>query len=549
VKERTRKRIVILGGGFGGVYTAKYLEDALGRRDDYEIVMVNRENYFVFQPMLAEVISGSIGITDTVNPIRQLLPRTDLHVRDIEAIDLKKRTITTSPGFKPHSHVIEYDYLVFTLGNVTDFRGMRGLPEHAIPFKYLWDALYLRNHVIRALEEAAIEREDLVLRKQLLTFVVAGGGFSGVEVVAELNDFVRRVARSYKIDPGEIRVVLLHTGSRILPEMPESLALFAQKILSQRGVEVRLGARLEAATGEAAMLAGGEKIPTRTLVSTVPASPHPIIESLDLPKGKNSKLIVNSYLEVQGAEGIWALGDCALVPLHSDGSIAPPTAQHAIREAKVAAHNIVAAIRGGERIGFDFKGLGMMGALGHRSAVAEVFGIKISGFLAWFLWRSIYLMKMPGLARRIRVASAWTLDLLLPAELVQLKIDLSVGISKEHFEPGQEVFRQGDLGDRIYIILDGRAEVLREENGQEIKLSEFGSSDFFGEMALLNHKTRSATVRCISPMNVLSIPKREFGLLVATLPELKQKFELSTRQREQATEEVLSHSQVVKIQE
>src|SRR5690349_12268313 len=214
----TRKRICILGGGFAGVYTAKYLEKALGRRGDFEIVLVNKENYFVFQPMLADVVSGAIGVTDAVSPIRRLLPRTDLHVREIESVDLRGRNVTTTPGFLPHPHVIAYDHLVLALGNVTDFRGMRGLPEHAIPFKNLSDALYIRNHVIHALEEAATEHRNAQLRSELLTFVVAGGGFSGVEVVAELNDFVRGVIKNYpQIDPNEVHVVLLHALGRILP--------------------------------------------------------------------------------------------------------------------------------------------------------------------------------------------------------------------------------------------------------------------------------------------------------------------------------------------
>src|SRR6476661_7530873 len=197
-----RKRVVILGGGFAGIYTAQYLEKVLGRRDDFEIVLINRENYFVFQPMLPEVISGSIGLLDTVSPIRRLLPRTNLHVRDVESIDLANKKIATSPGFRPHAHIISYDYLVLALGNVTDFRGLRGLPEHALPFKNLADALNLRNHLIKAVGEAAVEK-DVNLRQQLLTFVVAGGGFSGVEVVAEINDFVRTLALDYKgrLDP------------------------------------------------------------------------------------------------------------------------------------------------------------------------------------------------------------------------------------------------------------------------------------------------------------------------------------------------------------
>src|SRR5262245_40462589 len=326
-ETRRKPRVVILGGGFGGVYTALALEKALGGRDDYEIVLVNSENYFVFQPMLPEVISGTIGLTDVVSPLRRLLRRTDIHIREVESVDLEKRIVTTSPGFHPHPHRIAYDHLVVGLGTVTDFRGLPGLPEHAMPFKNLGDALALRNHVIRALEEASIERHDPELRRQLLTFVVAGGGFSGAEVAAELSDFVRGVARSYgRIDPSEIRVILLHALDRILPEMDESLALFAQKILRARGVELRLQTRLASATGNAAILAGGEAIPTRTLVSTVPAFPHPLVEALPLPKAANGRLRTDGHLQVEGAPGVWAVGDCARIA-NPDGTVVPPTAQ------------------------------------------------------------------------------------------------------------------------------------------------------------------------------------------------------------------------------
>jgi len=532
-----RKRIVILGGGFGGVYTAKHLEKALGRRDDFEIILINKENYFVFQPMLPEVISGSIGLLDPVSPIRRLLPKTTVHVREIEAVDLEKREVIVSPGFLPHSHRVPFDYLVIAMGNVTDFRGLRGLPEHAIPFKNLADALYLRNHVIRALEEAAIEQDDPVLRKQLLTFVVAGGGFSGVEVVAELNDFVREVAQNYRgINPSEIKVVLLHSQSRILPEVSESLALFAQKILTRRGVDLRLNARLEAATGEEAIIAGGERIPTRTLVSTVPSSPHPIIENMDLPKGKNGRLIANLFMEVEGAERIYALGDCAMVPDPGGEGFSPPTAQHALRQGKTVSDNIVASIRGGEKRAFGFKGLGKMGSLGRRSAVAEIMGVKVSGFLAWWLWRTIYLMKMPGWSRRLKVASSWTLDLFLPAELVELKLQRTAGITQEHFEPGEIIFRQGDLGDRIYMIIGGMAEVVREGD-EEMVLAKVGAGEFFGEMALLEQCARTATVRCLEPMDTLSLPKREFEMLSSYLPQLRDSLTQVSEARKQSNEQ------------
>jgi NADH dehydrogenase len=499
--------------------------------------------------MLAEVISGTIGLTDVVNPLRRMLKRTHVHVREVEAIDVANKTVTIAAGFRPHTHTESYDHLVIAPGTVTDFRGLPGLPEHALPFKNLADALELRSRVIRCLEEADVEGDDPELRKQLLTFVVAGGGFSGVEVVAELNDFVRRVARLYRrIDPQEIRVILAHAQDRILPEMKPKLGLFAQRILAKRGVELMLGHRLQTATRESAILLGPTgpvSIPTKTLVSTIPASPHPLVDSLDLPKSKHGRLLVERALHVQGHANLWALGDCASVPT-KDGSPCPPTAQHATRQASLVAENIARCIEAEKRPApvpptlktFDFKGLGKMGSLGRRNAVAEIFGISFSGFLAWFVWRTIYLAKMPGWGRRLKVAAAWTLDLFLEPDLVELRLTGAGGAIHEHFEPGQRVFSEGDLGDRVYILLSGRAEVLKrhsrdvhEGETQEQVLAVLGPGECFGEMALLDCAPRNATVRCLESTTVLSIPKREFGLLAANVPGLRASFEQVTARR------------------
>jgi NADH dehydrogenase len=536
-----RPRVVILGGGFGGVYTARALERAVGQRGDFEIVLISQDNYFTFQPMLPEVISGTIGLTDTVTPLRELLPRTEVHVREVLGVDLERRVVTTSPGFNPHAHEIPYDHLVLALGSVTDFRGMRGLPEHARPFKTLADALALRAHLVHTLEEAAIESDQPELVKQLLTFVVAGGGFSGVEIVAELNDFVRAVGSRFRgLDASQIRVILLHGQDRILPEIEPSLGEFAQRLLTERGVDVRLNARLEAATAEAAILKSGERIETRTLVSTVPSSPHPILEALGLPKGKNGRLEVDRGLRVAGHANIWAVGDCAFARTPA-GQPVPPTAQHATRQAEVVAHNIVAGLRAGTPRDFTFEGLGKMGSLGHRSAVAEILGLKLSGFLAWFIWRTIYLLKLPGWGRRFKIATAWTLDLILPPDLVQLRLGSLQGISREHFEPGEAVFHQGDLGDRLYILLGGEAEVVREEPGSEPQVvARLGPGEFFGEMALLKGSSRTATIRCIKAIDALSLPKREFGLLTTHLAGLRQSFE-KTADRRRDTEQAGGH--------
>ncbi len=527
-----RPRIVVLGGGFGGVYAAMHLERLRRGHDDFDIALVNSENYFVFQPMLPEVISGSIGIFDTVSPLRRLLPKTQLFIRDVESIDLTNRSVILSQGFRPRPYVLTYDHLVLALGTVTDFRTMPGLHEHALPFKNLADALHLRNHLIHVFEEASIETDN-ELKRQLLTFVVAGGGFSGVEVAAELNDFVRRIAKEFSgIERSEIRVVLLHSGTMILDrELTTELSAYANRILQRRGVEIRLKSRLRTATPDSAILESGERIPTKTLVSTVPSLPNPIIESLLIPKEKG-KLKTTEYLDVPGCPGVWAIGDCALIQNPSGEGFAPPTAQHAIRQARVAATNIVASLRDQKKKVYAFEGLGKMGSLGYRSAVAELFGgIKLSGLVAWILWRSIYWWKLPGLDRKLKVGLAWALDLLIPPELVQMKLASSQGITQSHFEPGEPVFQQGDLGDSLYIILKGEADVIREENGTERALARLHGGQFFGEMALMNQKTRNATIRCVTAMDVLVLRKGDFRALVSNLPDFRASFENAVKQR------------------
>jgi NADH dehydrogenase len=515
-----------LGGGFGGVYTGMALERLLRRDPSVEVVLVNKENYFTFQPMLAEVVSGDIGILDTVSPLHRLLPRTQLCIREIQSVDLDRKTVTLAPGFWPRPLVLQYDQLVLALGTVTDFREIPGIHEHALPFKTLADALTLRNHLIHVLQEATLET-DAERRAELLTFVIAGGGFSGVEVAAELNDFVRGAARKMQgLSRAEIRVLLVHSGERVLErELKPELSLYAQKIMQKRGIELLLKCRLRTATPGAAVLQDGQRIKTKTLVSTVPSSTNPLVEQLDLPKIKG-KIKVNSCLEVEGRPGVWAIGDCIAMAGSNGTEACPPTAQCATRAAKVLAGNLVACLRGGEPAPFVFKGLGKLGSLGHRSAVAQLFNrVPISGMLAWFMWRTVYWWKLPGLDRKIRVGISWLLDLLLPPETVQLKAGASQAVSQLHYEPGEVVFHQGDLGDCLYIILSGEAEAVIEEQGQVRVLARIKAGEYFGEMALLNRGTRTATVRCTTAMSVLALRQGDFHALVGNLPELRRSFE------------------------
>ncbi len=534
------KRILILGGGFAGVYTAMRLERLFRRQPEIEIALVNRENYFVFQPMLAEVVSGNIGLLDTVSPLQKLIPRTRIYVRDIESIDLEHREVVLAPGLRPQPLLLKWDHLVVALGTVTDFRGISGLQQHALPFKNLADAVRLRNHLIHVLNEAEIEA-DPERRKQLLTCVVAGGGFSGVEVAAEINDFLRSAAkRFHNFGSADIRVILVHSGVRILErELSESLSLYAQSILRRRGVELLLGQRLRTATPDAAVLASGERLLCRTLVSTVPSFANPILEKLPVEK-EGGRIVVNAFLQATGAAGLWAVGDAARIPNAADGGYCPPTAQHAIREASRLAENLAASMRGQKLRPFSFPGLGKMGSLGHRSAVAELIGgIRISGFPAWVLWRFVYWWKLPGIDRQLKVAFSWLLDLVLPPETVQLRMDSPGGVMQLHFEPGEVVFRQGDRADSLYVILAGQAEVIDEgrQQGQpgeqpvERRLAVLGAGEFFGEIAMLQQRTRTATIRCLEPMDVLALPQNQFQTLAKHLPGFRSGFQTEMHKR------------------
>lgn len=532
-----KKRIVILGGGFGGVYTAMNLEKYFKKDSEYEIVLINRENYFVYQPMLAEVVGGAVGILDTVSALRRLLTHTTLYLRDIESVDIKEQTITMAPQFTHQPLIIKYDHLVVSLGNVTDFRGAPGLHEHALPFKNLSDALRIRNHLIDVIEEAAIEPNP-ALKKELLTFVVGGGGFSGTEVVAELNDFVKRLAKKYStINLSDIKVVLVHSKDRLMErELSKSLSVYAGKLLAKRGVDIRFDMKLVSATPQGAVLNNGERIPSKTIISTVPSFPNPIVEQMDVPKEKG-KIKADATMQVEGKNNLWTLGDCSVVPNLAEGGICPPTAQFAIRQAKVLAKNIYNSIQNRPKVEFRFKTLGLLGALGHHRAVAELFGkIKLSGYIAWIMWRAIYWIKLPGFDRKLKVAFSWFSDTIVPIEAVQLKLSPSQGIAQLHFENGEVIFHEGDIGDFLYIIVNGTVEVLHEKDGKEEHVCKLGKGEFFGEMAILNEKRRNATIRCIEPTDVLALRKSDFGVLLANFGKLREQVQTTHEKRKAQNE-------------
>ncbi len=414
-----RKHIVILGGGFGGIYAALELEKTLARDQDIKITLINRNNFFLFTPMLHEVAASDLDITHIVNPVRKLLKRIEFFDGDVQSIDLPNKRIFASHGIgEVHEHEFEYDHLIVALGSITNFFNLPGLEERALTMKSLGDAIHLRNRLIQHLEEADFECCPFA-RKPLLTFVVAGGGFAGTETIASVNDFLREAIEFYPhLKKDMLRMVLVHPGPVILPELGERLGYYAQRKLAGRGVEIRVNTKVAAFTGSEVALTDGTRIKSRTLLWTAGTSPNPLLNLLPCEK-ERGRLLANEYLEVKDWPGVWALGDCASVPDLTTGKNCPPTAQHALREGKIVARNIAAAIRGGKKKRFVFSTIGQLASIGRRTGVARVLGVNFSGFLAWWLWRSIYLSKLPRFEKKVRVALDWTLDLLFSKDLVQ----------------------------------------------------------------------------------------------------------------------------------
>jgi len=429
----TKKKILILGGGFGGLYAALEFEKYLAKSDDVEVVIINRDNFFLFTPMLHEVAASDLDPTNIVIPGRKFLKHVQYFTGDVIGIDCTKKEVTVSHGFDRHCHIMPFDHLVIALGCVTNFFKLPGLEERALTMKSLGDAMKLRNLMIQHLEEADSEcaTND---REPLLTFVVAGAGFAGVETVAGINDFLRGALSFYRnLREDMLRIILVHPGDFILPEFGAELRQYADQKLRQRHVEVKANCKVSAVHENVVEISDGTKISANTLVWTAGTSPNPVLNMIDADKAQGL-IKVNQFLEVESCEGLWALGDSALIPDVSTGKFCPPTAQHASREGSIVARNIIATINGGRKTPFKFTSLGHLAAIGKRTGVAQICGFRFSGFVAWFLWRTIYLFKLPIAEKKMRVAFDWTLDLLFAKDFVQYMVTRAPTISTQNVD-------------------------------------------------------------------------------------------------------------------
>ena len=410
-------QVVILGGGFAGVSTAEHLEKQFRSDPTVSFTLISETNSWLFTPMLVEVATSGLEPTHITTPLRTSLKRTRVLRSRVTSIDLERSQVHLKDE-GPQTG-IHYDHLVLALGSVSNYLGNTAVAENALEFKTLADAMRIRNHVIDVFERADSE-PDPGCRRALLTFVVAGGGFSGAELAGGLNDFARGIIADYpNLSTDDLRIILVHSRERILPELSQSLANYAMQRMRERGVIFKLNTRVTDAKPGSISLSPAEEIPTETFVWTAGVTPNPILKELPIKHDSRGAVLVDRTLAIPDYGNVWALGDCASVPDTKTGKTCPPTAQVATREAVVLAHNIRACLLRRPVKPFCFKSLGSLCIVGYHTACAEIRGLKFSGLFAWLLWRGIYLSKLPGLERKVRVLTDWTLEIFFPRDIVQ----------------------------------------------------------------------------------------------------------------------------------
>jgi NADH dehydrogenase len=414
-----KTRILILGGGFGGVYTALHLEKLSRGRADVEIVLVSRDNFLVMTPLLFEVCSGTLDSRHCSLPIRAFLQTTRFVEATVQDIDLDRRVVHLAAGGQEGELV--YDHLVLALGAMTN-RTMLPGSEHVFTFKTLADAFILRNHIIERFERADVER-DAQRKRRTLTFVVIGGGLVGVELFGELTAFVDQIVPLYRtVSRNDVRFVLLQAGERIMPEIDPKLADYGARVLGgRRGAEIRTHSAVRAIEPGKVHLAD-ESIEAETIVLAAGIVPNPVVAGLPLEKDRRGHIVVDGSMRCKSRPEIWALGDCARIPA-PDGQPYPSLAQHALREAKALARNIHGVLSGRPPQPFVYNTLGMMGSLGHSRAFGQLLKLRVHGFLAWVVRRTYYLHQMPGWSRRLRIMIDWTFALLFRPDVVKISLD------------------------------------------------------------------------------------------------------------------------------
>jgi NADH dehydrogenase len=506
----SKRRVIIIGGGFGGVTLAQHLERKLS--SDIDIVLISSENHFVFTPMLAEAVGRSISPDHVVVVGRQMVRRTTWLTAQVTDIDLQSNLVSYV-GAGGASAALNYDHLVLACGSVVNMNMVPGLAAYAYPLKTLGDAIYLGNDLIMRAEEAAVET-DPSRQRRLLTVVIIGGGFSGVEVAGEIAEVAEEAHRFYPTHKdARPHIILLQRGKYLIPELnAPSLSTFAYDKLRKAGVEVRLNSGAQEITAAGVRLTSGELIDAATVVSTVGTSPSPLIEKLGLAL-ERGRVLTNPDMSVKGKDNVWAVGDCAIIPNAFDQKPSPPTAQFAMRQAKQLAANLLRTFSGQPTKPFSFKVLGMLASLGNRNAVADILGVRISGFIAWVLWRGIYLSKLPSFARKLEVVVDWTWKALFPPNIVQLPLSRTGSVGLAHYAPGEFIFHKGDPAGSLFVIQSGTAGVYLNETSSPVTVLKPG--EHFGEQALgpNGQGPHRISVKAETPLDLITFRRDDFERL------------------------------------
>ncbi|MGF1657765.1 MAG: FAD-dependent oxidoreductase [Verrucomicrobiales bacterium] len=513
MSERVRKYpILVLGGGFAGVYAARTLRKKLGHKGP-RIALIADNNHMVFQPMLPEVVGGSLSPRHVVNPIRLLCKHVDIFKGDVSEIDLTQRQLVVQAGPFSPPYPFEFEHLVLAPGAEINLSRIPGMPEHAYMLQNVGDAMKLRAAIVSRMEEANVAH-DQELRRRLLKFAVVGGGYSGVEAAGQIMDLLTSICRYYEnIFQEDLQVSLIHGGTRLLPSLKDTLGSYTAKKLKQRGIQLYLQKRVKAVTAHKVLFQDGSGLDASLVVCTVGNAPHRLMLKLasdhDL-ECVGGRPVTDQFLQVNKLEKVWAAGDAAAVP-HPDGGICPGTAQFAIRQASTLGKNLAAQLAGKAMKPFRFRGMGELAAIGHRNAVAHIFGLNFSGFIAWWMWRTIYLSKLPGLDRKLRVMIEWSLELFFPRDINLLTPQYTSPLTEVHLESGDPLFRSGEPAFSFYVVKHGRMEI-RDDTGSLVK--SVGPGEHFGERALLSDKIWRFNATAVEQTTLVSLSEKMFQRLV-----------------------------------
>lgn len=414
----SKKKIVILGGGFGGIYVLRDLQKILNDKN-ISVTIVNEKNYFLFTPMLPDVASGMLNPRDICIPIRNFCTSAKFYHATISSADLKQKLVTITRKFDGKVHALEYDFLILGLGSINNFFGNKTMEKNSFTIKTVEDAIDLRNHSLRMMEHAA-QTGNMGLQQKFLTFTVVGAGFAGVEIIGELNHFIRKsVKQAYPtINETNINMILISSKDEILPELDKKLGHKAKSYLKKVGVRILSNTRATNAGESHVEIDTGEIIPCTTLIWTGGVTSNPIISSLDCEHGPRGKVLVDKYLRLKDHPEVFALGDCAAILDESTGKFYPPTAQHALRQSKIVAHNIKETVTGKLNLReFSYHSKGMMATIGNKAGVASLMGLNVGGILAWIIWRTYYLIQLPTIEKKVRIGSDWTINLFFGTDL------------------------------------------------------------------------------------------------------------------------------------